>query len=139
MTVITWVAPDNGGSQILTYTVYVQKSDGTYVTELTNCDGANTVIRDALTCSIPSVLLHEEPYGLPWGTDVHAKVMATNVKGDSLVSEAGNGGVMIAVPEPPLALTEVLSLRTQTTLGIVWSPGLDDGSLPVIDYRVTVT
>lgn len=46
---------------------------------------------------------------------------------------------MIAVPETPIQLTEVLSLRTSTTLGIVWSPGLDDGSLSVIDYTVRVT
>jgi hypothetical protein len=65
--------------------------------------------------------------------------MATNSKGDSPISQAGGGGVMIAVPEAPIDLSEVLSLRTSTTLGITWSPGLDDGSLPVIDYTVRVT
>jgi hypothetical protein len=46
---------------------------------------------------------------------------------------------MISVPEPPINLTEEIILRTQTSLGITWSDGLDDGSLPVIDYKITVT
>ena len=45
---------------------------------------------------------------------------------------------MIAIPEPPINLTEDSTLRTSTSLGINWSDGLDDGSLPVIDYKVTV-
>jgi hypothetical protein len=69
---------------------------------------------------------------------VHATVQAHNSKGASEISEAGSGGVMIAVPEKPISLAENLSLRTATTLGLIWSDGLDDGSLPVIDYRVTV-
>jgi hypothetical protein len=38
---------------------------------------------------------------------------------------------MIAVPEPPISLTEDIILRTQTSLGLTWLDGLDDGSLPV--------
>lgn len=46
---------------------------------------------------------------------------------------------MISVPEAPINLTEDIILRTQTSLGLSWSDGLDDGSLPVIDYKITVT
>ena len=39
--IITWVAPDNGGSMILNYTIYIRQSDlVTYSTELTHCDGS---------------------------------------------------------------------------------------------------
>lgn len=41
---ITWVAPDDGGSAIISYTVYIQESDGnTYTTELQYCDGSQLV------------------------------------------------------------------------------------------------
>ena len=39
--IIVWVAPDNGGSKILNYTIYIRQSDlVTYSTELTHCDGS---------------------------------------------------------------------------------------------------
>jgi len=137
-TIINWTAPDDQGSEILTYTIYVQKGDLTWSTVPAYCDGSLPAIRDAYTCTIPSLHLHED-YDIPWGTDVQAKVMATNSKGDSPVSEQGGGGVMIYVPEAPINLVEVLSLRTSTTLGFSWEPGLDDGSRPLIDYTVYVT
>jgi hypothetical protein len=68
-TIINWTAPDNQGSEILSYTIYVQKGDLSYDTVLAYCDGSNQAIRDALTCTIPSYHLHED-YGIPWATDV---------------------------------------------------------------------
>lgn len=45
--IISWIAPDNGGSWISSYTIYVMQSDTvTYSTELNNCDGSVPYIRN---------------------------------------------------------------------------------------------
>lgn len=90
-------------------------------------------------CSIPSIVLHEAPFNLPWASSIYVKVLATNLYGSSEQSEAGNGGIIYALPDPPINLTENLIERTYTTLGFSWSDGPDPGGLPVIDYKVTVT
>jgi hypothetical protein len=64
--------------------------------------------------------------------------MATNNKGNSFISLAGGGGLIYHVPEPPIELTEILSDRTNTTLGFSWLPGLDNGAYSLIDYTVFV-
>ena len=81
--------------------------------------------------------MHEN-FGLPWGTDVLATVMASNAKGNSHISAQGNGGVIYHVPEPPITLEEILSLRTKSTLGFSWLPGLDNGAYELVDYTVYV-
>jgi hypothetical protein len=73
---------------------------------------------------------------LAWGSDIYAKLIATNFYGDSDLSEAGNGGVIVRVPDKPLNLDEVYSERTPTTLGLSWIDGSENGGLPVLDYQV---
>lgn len=137
--IISWVAPDNGGSPITAYTVYIRQSDGiTFTTEMTHCDASSVVIRDNQECTIPASVLHDAPYSLAWGTPVYAKVMASNIYGDSEVSLEGNGGTIITEPFKPVSLVEVYAQRTPTTLGLAWADGPDDGGLPVLDYRVNI-
>jgi hypothetical protein len=136
---VQWVAPANGGDTISAFTIYIRNSDDlTFSVEPINCDGSDSDIVAALECNIPAALLHETPFSLPWGTDVHVKVSASNVKGESVHSLLGNGAIIIAVPDAPILLTEDDALRTSTTLGLTWSPGADDGSLTLIDYKITV-
>ena len=133
------MAPDNGGSAITRYSIYFRHSDGlTFSEESTQCDGANSVIMSALKCNVAAYLLNEAPFNLPWGTNVHVKISAYNVKGESIHSGVANGATIIAVPDAPILLKENPVLRTSTTLGLVWSPAPDDGSLPVLDYKVSV-
>lgn len=54
------------------------------------------------------------------------------------MSVAGNSGIIYAVPDAPVSLTENLSERTYTSLGFVWVDGADPGGLPILDYKVTV-
>lgn len=71
---------------------------------------------------------------MPWGTEVYAKLIATNVYGDSGLSLAGNGGTIVRVPDKPINLAENYSDRTPTTIGMTWADGVDNGGLNVIDY-----
>ena len=56
---ISWSAPDNGGSAITSYTIYIQTSDlTTYLTELIYCDGSLEIVMSQLSCNVPTIVLH---------------------------------------------------------------------------------
>jgi hypothetical protein len=88
-------------------------------------------------CTIPKEVLHDVPFDLPWGSHIYARVIATNIYGSSEISVDGNGGIIVHQPEKPINLVEDYSLRTPTTLGLMWDNGLDDGGLPVLDFRIS--
>jgi len=82
--VISWTAPNNGGSPITGYTVKIRQSDvTTFAVLTTSCDMSAST---ATTCTIPVTALRSIPYSLEWGTNVHATVAATNAYGSSIVS-----------------------------------------------------
>jgi hypothetical protein len=58
------------------------------------------------------------PFSLDWGASVYAKVIATNIKGDSLESDAGNGAIIITSPDSPANLAEDSSIRDYTSIGL---------------------
>lgn len=64
---------------------------------------------------------------------------ATNIYGTSEVSVVGSGATIISVPDSPEALAEDAAERTGSTLGLVWTDGVDNGGTTIIDYRISVT
>jgi hypothetical protein len=102
---VQWAAPDNGGSAITAYTITIRQSDGaTYFTVNSTCNGASTVIVSSRTCAIPATTLTAAPFNLAWSSSVFAKVSATNVYGTSEISQAGNGAIIVTVPNAPINL-----------------------------------
>jgi hypothetical protein len=79
-------------------------------------------------CEVPVEILINPPFSLPWGSDVYAKVIATNVYGDSLESPVGNGAKIITYPDVPVNFADDLSQRTSTAIGLKWEDGADGGS-----------
>ena len=75
--------------------------------ELNNCDGTQTEIISTQQCTIPVAVLKAEPFSLPWGASVYAKLYATNSEGDSVMSDEGNGAYITTYPDPPINLVEV--------------------------------
>ena len=137
--IVSWVAPDDGGSPITSYTIYIREDDqSTYSLQLSNCDGSDQVIRDAAQCTIPVSVLKVAPFDLPWGEHVFAKVLATNIYGSSELSLEGNGAMITTNPDPPINIAEDYSLRDPTTLGITWSPAAFTGGDVIIDYRINI-
>lgn len=135
--IIRWVAPDNGGSPITHYTIHIRESDAvTFSTELTECDGTDTTIRDGTECSVYVYLLKAAPFELPWGTDVHAKITAWNFYGNYGASEVGNGAIITTFPDQPINLIEYYNDRDPTTLGLVWEQAPFNGGAVIEDYRV---
>lgn len=78
------------------------------------------------------------PYSLTTGDQVIVKVIATNVKGDSVISDSGTGATVITKPDAPINLSENLSERTVTTIGIQWNIGAQNGGASVEEYRINI-
>ena len=95
------------------------------------------MIINALSCTIPVSVLRGAPYFLSWGDSVYATVMATNIIGDSLVSEQGNGAVILRVPEPPYNLVDVPEITLGEQIGLNWLPPANQGGTEVLDYRIS--
>ena len=105
--IIDWIASSDQGAALSSYTVLILTSDGvTYSEELNSCDGSDpTIISDA-TCNVLVADLLAAPFNLPYGSSIYAKVLATNLYGDSLTSDVGNGAVILTVPDAPTDLAD---------------------------------
>jgi hypothetical protein len=80
--------------------------------------------------------LKNAPFNLPWGSSIYAKVIASNMYGDSDISPKGNGAVIITSPDTPINLAETEAMRTPSSITLSWTEGLTNGGSAVIDYRV---
>lgn len=89
-----------------------------------------------ISCNIPVAILRTTPYSLDWGASVYAKVIATNLYGDSLESEQGNGAIITTTPDSPTNLIEDYSQRTKSTLGLQWTAPVFIGGAVIEDYRI---
>lgn len=104
-----------------------------------HCDGSDATIVADRACHIPAAILNASPFALQWGSSVYAKITATNIKGTSTESNAGNGAIILTDPDPPINLLEDTSYRTSSTLALTWEAGATEGGTPVIDYRVLIS
>ena len=110
--IVSWVAPDDGGSPITSYTIYIREDDqSTYSLQLSHCDGSDQVIRDAAQCTIPVSVLKAAPFDLPCGEHVFAMVLATNIYGSSELSPEGNGAMITINPDTPVNIAEDFTER----------------------------
>lgn len=92
-------------AEITAYRIYIRESDGvTYHEEFTYCDGTDPLIIAARSCSVPVHILRGSYFNLEWGTSVYVKLVAVNSYGDSVLSEEGNGAVIITSPDAPINL-----------------------------------
>lgn len=136
--IISWTAPIDNGAAITSYTILIRQSDGiTFTADTASCDGSDSTIVSQTQCTVPLTTLTAAPYSLNFGDSIYAKVIATNVKGDSIESDEGNGAIIIQVPDAPINLAEDTSLRTVTTIGLTWNSGASDGGSTILDYRIS--
>lgn len=134
---MTWDLTDYRGSAILSYTITFRESDNlSYSESKVTCDGTQTDILTGRTCSVPKYTFIEAPFNLPWGSSIYAIITATNAYGTSVDSEAGNGAIILTVPDAPINLANVPSITAGAQIGLVWEDDFSDGGTPIIDYRV---
>jgi hypothetical protein len=112
---LSWAAPGDGGSPILSYTV-VDTEDSTL-----NC----TVIAPATSCEIGD---------LSNGSEYSFKVSAKNAIGDSAFSSASAIAVPLGLPDAP-GIAEIRYASGSITVS--WSEPILDGGTPVTGYVVT--
>ena len=135
--VIDFDAPNNRGSTILGYIIYIRENNGLTYTPDSSCDGADPDVVSATSCEIPISTLRGGSYQIPWGGSIFAKLIAYNAYGQSLESDVGNGAVILTKPDAPVSLAETVSLRSATSITFSWTKGAQNGGSEVIDYRVT--
>jgi hypothetical protein len=92
----------------------------------------------ATTCTVPVTTLTSSPFSLAWGSSVYAKLIATNIYGDSLESVEGNGAMITTTPDVPTSVAEVYADRTKSTLGLSWTAPIFTGGDVIIDYRIFI-
>jgi len=66
----------------------------------------------AKACTIPISVLKATPFSIDWGRSIFARITATNVYGNSVVSPAGNGAIILTVPDAPTNLANNLGITT---------------------------
>ena len=107
---IVWAEPTNTGGNLIAITKYkveIQKHDGTYAEDLTNCDAHTgsgyAALVSSKTCYIPMSLITDTStgFGFTAGQDVTARVTAGNV------IDYGLPGPVSTVP----VLAQVLPLK----------------------------
>jgi hypothetical protein len=64
-------------------------------------------------------------------------VTAFNSYGQSALSSASNGAVILNVPDAPLSLAEQTLVTTASQVGLKWTDGISNGGSVVIDYTIS--
>ena len=59
---------------------------------------------------MPISAIRAEPFYLEWGVSVYAKIVATNIVGDSLTSAEGNGATILTVPDAPINIVNLIAV-----------------------------
>lgn len=136
---VSWNEPETNGGPITLYQIQIRQSNGlSYSDETSYCDGSQSSIVSANQCVIPVSVLRASPFSLDWGTSVFAKISATNAKGRSSTSSAGNGAIIITYPDAPVSIVENTAVKTPTTIGIQWNEGASNGGETVDDFRINI-
>jgi hypothetical protein len=92
--VVAWTLPNIHSSTITAYDIQFKKSDGTFVPQLTYCDGTQTGIVTARTCSIPMAAVIALT-GRAVDTLITVKINALNARGYGDYSEVNTVGALI--------------------------------------------
>jgi hypothetical protein len=76
------------------------------------------------------------PYNHILDESVWVKIIAENLYGDSLISEAGNGGLVKLVPDAPVNLANDPSITSDNRIKFTWQQGASNGGDTVLDFDI---
>jgi hypothetical protein len=134
--VLTWSAPYDNGSPITSYTIGIADSNGDYVTSITGCDGSSSSVISSTSCIVDLDILTATPFNLGLGYSITVTVMAHNLYGESLNSEAGSGADIVLVPDAPSNFANVASITLASRIGLSWTQGASSGGESILDYQI---
>jgi hypothetical protein len=83
---------------------------------------------------VPVTVITASPYLLPWGSSVYVDLQAFNLIGESPVSTAGNGAIIIIVPDAPTNLINVSTITSAYQVGLSWQQGASTGGTAITEY-----
>jgi hypothetical protein len=86
----------------------------TYTEEIANCNGEDITVVNEHSCNVLISDLIKFPYHHAWGASIYARVIATNIVGNSLVSAEGNGAIILTKPDAPTDFVNVPSVTHAT-------------------------
>lgn len=78
-----------------------------------------------------------DPFNFDWGASIYAKVVATNMFGDSAESDPGNDAIIMTEPDSPVNIQEDIALRSATSISLTWQEGASNGGDQILDYRIS--
>jgi titin len=134
--IFDWVAPDDNGLPITSYTVMIRQADNQYSEILEYCNGALAEVVAATECTVPLSTLTSPPFDLILNDSIDFVVRATNAYGDSEFSQVGGGALIQLVPDAPLNLQDKADETSATQITFTWEDGASDGGAAVLDYRI---
>lgn len=112
---IDWTIPYDGSSPILSYIITIRHFDGVvYTEELANCNGQDIAIVSEHKCNVLISDLIQLPYHHYWGDSIWARVIATNIIGNSIISDEGNGAIILRAPDAPTDLSNLPAITAAT-------------------------
>lgn len=86
--VLHWAAPSERGSAIEAYKIEIANKAQTSWSEVSSCDGADPVVRDALQCIVPMSTFTGPLFGYVFDDVVYVRVSAKNHYGFGAISPA---------------------------------------------------
>ena len=135
---ITWTIPHDVSSEVTGYTVLIITSDlASFVEEPINCDGLDLIVHSTTSCSVPIAKLIVEPFNLPWGSSIVAKVRAINVVGASPYSTEGSGAIILTNPDAPYNLVNVPEITAKHQIGLDWESLTFSGGENILDFTIS--
>jgi hypothetical protein len=117
---VSWPTPVNNGSPITGYQVFIQQKDGVYTQEFTDCLGYSAEVIAQDYCDILLDTLTAAPYSLVLNDEVWAQVRTQNFYGWSLISDAGNSGLIKLVPDAPINLVNEPDTTAAEQIKLSW-------------------
>jgi len=126
--IFNWNAPADNGTPITAYRVLIRQGGDTgFVEDKTLCDGTKFLVIQDTQCVVQLSHLSALPFQLLLGAEIQIKVMATNAYGDSVISDVGNGAIMVHVPDAPINLQDDPLTTSDSVIRFIWSDGVSDG------------
>lgn len=69
---------------------------------------------------MPILDLLDAPYSLPWGSSIYATIASLNSKGLSDYSDAGNGAIILTIPDSPSNISYDPDTSSAIEITLIW-------------------
>jgi len=112
--IVSWEKPFDGGLPITRYTIKFRHIDAeSFSEETSQCLGSESDIKNNLKCTVQIGILTTDPYSLSWGSEIIAKVSASNRIGESIYTEGG-GAFIVSRPDRPIFVSNMPDVTDAT-------------------------